>query len=402
MDRPSRFIGRCKIRILMLTHNILGVGGSFIRSHSLAKGLHNRGHEVTLVASNRRPGLRVRSEIMDGPKVVEVPDLAGRRMRHGGLSPIDLIGRTLYGLGHRYDIVHGFSHRPAVSVPSLALRATRDMKFVSDWADLWGHGGLADLRSRLSARTLGTFDHYWERRLRRWADGITCVSSSLKSIAADFGLSNDRILFMPPGCNVDVIKPKPKQAMRRRFGIDPSSHVAVYLGHSAFDERLLAESFVELGKVDPRMMLIVTGPELPLLSRLAANAEMGGRISHMGFQAYNDLGDILACGDVMLLPLTRIGANQARFPNRFGDYLAAGRPIVTNPTGDVGEVVLNERVGLVTEEHPRAFAEGVARLFEDRELCEELGSRARQLAENRYDWRILAGEVERLYEGLLS
>ncbi len=386
----------------MLTHNIVGVGGSFMRAHSLAKGLYHRGHDVTLMASNRRPGLRARLEIMDGPKVIEVPDLFGRRMRHGGLSPIDLIGRTLRGLEGQYDIVHGFSHRPAVSFPSLALKARRGTRFVSDWADLWGHGGLADLRGRIAAGTLGTFDHFWEQRCRYWADGITCVSSNLRSRAKRFGLGDDRILLLPPGCNVDVIRPKPKDVARSRIGIDPDSRVAVYVGHSAFDERLLAESFVALAARSPGALLLATGPELPLLSKVAAEAGVSKQILHAGFRPYNDLGDILACGDVMLLPFTSIGANLARFPNRFGDYLAAGRPIVTNPNGDLGKVVADERVGLVTEEHPQAFAEAIVRLFEDHELCEELGSRARQLAENRYDWRSLAGEVERLYDSLLS
>lgn len=386
----------------MLTHNVAGMGGSFMRSHSLARSLHERGHDVTLLASSSRRALRVRSQVLAGPRVVEFPDLASRRIRHGGLSPMDLVGRVVYGLRGRYDIVHGFDHRPVVSVPALALKARNDTYFVSDWADFWGRGGIADLRGRLASRTLGFFDHYWERWIRKWADGITCVSDNLELKARDLGVEEDRIRVIPAGSNIDVIRPMAKEAVRAKFGIDPESHVAVYIGQSAYDQQLLAESFLELVRLDPRALLLLTGRTLPLLAKLLSEAGFRGRVMHMGYPIYEALGEVLACGDVMLLPYTRIGANVARFPNRFGDYLAAGRPIVTNPTGDLGKIVRGERIGVVTEEDPKAFAEAVARLFRDRELRDELGIRARRLAETQFDWRILAGEVEHLYASLLS
>jgi glycosyltransferase involved in cell wall biosynthesis len=368
----------------------------------MAKNLAARGHQVTLLASNRRPNMSYCSQELEGVRVIEFPDFVGRRMRNGGLSPIDLAGRMLYALSGRFDVVHGFDHRPAVTLPALTLGMRKDTLFVADWADFWGRGGIADLRVGLESFTVGLFDHYWERWTRKWADGITCISTELKLRAKNLGVAEQRIRLIPAGSNVDVIRPLPKEAMRRKFGIDPESHVAVHIGFSAYDEQLLAKSFVELVRLDPRACLVMTGRRLPLLDQEVQNAKLQDRVVHLGFPPYSMLGEILACGDVMLLPYSRIGTNIARFPNRAGDYLAAGRPIVTNPTGDLGRIVADEGVGLVADENPYAFAAAVAKLFGDRELRNDLGLRARRLAETRYDWRILAGEVERMYMDLLS
>jgi glycosyltransferase involved in cell wall biosynthesis len=94
--------------------------------------------------------------------------------------------------------------------------------------------------------------------------------------------------------------------------------------------------------------------------------------------------------------------NAARFPNRFGDYLAAGRPIATNPTGDVGEIVEREQVGIVAPDEPRAFADAVLRLLDDPSASEAMGRRSRGLAETRYSWKALVEPLAGFYQGLVD
>jgi glycosyltransferase involved in cell wall biosynthesis len=111
---------------------------------------------------------------------------------------------------------------------------------------------------------------------------------------------------------------------------------------------------------------------------------------------------VLACADVLLLPYTNRSVNRFRYPNKLGDYLAAGRPIVTNLTGDLGQLVADERVGLIAEDTPESFARAVQRLFDDESLREELGQRGRELAESKLDWRFLAAGLERFYQDTLA
>jgi glycosyltransferase involved in cell wall biosynthesis len=114
------------------------------------------------------------------------------------------------------------------------------------------------------------------------------------------------------------------------------------------------------------------------------------------------LSAAMACADVLLLPYTNRPVNLYRYPNKLGDYLSAGRPIVTNDTGDLGRLVAEERVGLVAPDTPEAFALAVKKLFDDVALADELALRGRALAETKLDWRFLARDLEAFYIQILA
>jgi glycosyltransferase involved in cell wall biosynthesis len=114
------------------------------------------------------------------------------------------------------------------------------------------------------------------------------------------------------------------------------------------------------------------------------------------------LGELLACGDVMLLPFPNLGLNLGRFPNRLGDYLAAGRPVVTNTTGDVGRLVVENGIGLAADPDPQSTSRAVLQVLSDPDLASQLGARGREFAERKMAWPILASEVMAFYGQLLQ
>ena len=389
------------MRVLMLTHNMAGIGGSFMRAHSLAKPLVELGHVVTLLAGRRSRGLSVIREVIDRVDVVQAADLLPGRLRHGGLSPIDLAGRLKYAT-QDYDIIHGFDHRPSVSLPALVMRRRRRIPYVADWADLWGKDGIAAERRSIPGRLLGLADHYWEERVHRVADAVTVISSDLASRARRLGIPEERLRIVQVGSNTDEISPLPKISMREKHCFPQQAHVVVHIGFAPYDAALLAEAFAILARRDPMAILTLTGNRIGVVDKVAEAEGIGDRVRHLGIVPYHQLGEILACGDVMLLPFSNRSINSARYPNRFGDYLAAGRPIATNLTGDLGRTVVDEEIGIATEDSPEAFAQGIQDLLEDDSLRQRMGHRARQLAEGRYSWREIAQTVGNLYDELLA
>ena len=115
----------------------------------------------------------------------------------------------------------------------------------------------------------------------------------------------------------------------------------------------------------------------------------------------NDLGRALGCADIILVPLQPRGFNLARFPNRVGEAMAAGRPVVTNAVGDAAELVRQEGIGVVADADPGAIARAVRELLEDPDRLSQMGRKARQIAESKYDWAMLARRVESFYEAIL-
>ena len=87
------------------------------------------------------------------------------------------------------------------------------------------------------------------------------------------------------------------------------------------------------------------------------------------------------------------------------EAMSFGVPVVTcsMPWADNAQVEFVEhgRTGLIAN-HPRPFAEAVAALLLDAKLRERLGAEARATVARRFDPRIQARQLERLFTGLLN
>ena len=383
----------------MLAHNV-SERGSAIRALSIARWLAVAGREVTVVSGRRRAGFGMNRATLDGVRLLEPADVLPYRFRNGGLSPLDLAGRLFHVLRERYDVVHTFEPRPSATFPGLLAHKRGETVFVADWADLWGPEGMAATWPTPQRVTLGAFDGFVQSYTRRHADAVTVISSDLERRAVAFGIPPERIRRIAVGANDDLFRPQPAAEARARFGIPVDALVLVHTGFAPFDDWLLAHTFAEIAAVEPRAHLLMSGRRFPLIEERAAAVGAANRVVHVGAVPYRELGTVMACGDVMVIPYTAMPHNEARFPNRMGDYLAAGRPIATNPTGDLGRFVASEQVGVVAPQTPEAFARAILDLLRKPAVRDEMGSRARTLAETTLSWRALAARVGDLYDEL--
>lgn len=316
-------------------------------------------------------------------------------LRDRGLHPISVIWRWIWLRRRPIEVVHTFGVRPTVVLPAqLAQRA--GARWVADWSDYWGLEGIGAERSWVERWTVGALDSWLERSSRRRADGLTVVSEFLAELALDWGISRSDAFLIGGGADVVGIQPMDKQAARRALGLDTDSPLILYSGLSRFDLRFVGQVYLELRELRPEVHLLLLGG--------AGAGELGldskDGIIEMGFLPQDEMAVAIACADVALLPLREAPFNRARFPNRLGDYLAAARPVVTNPTGDAGRLVADEGVGLVVREEAQAMAAAVVSLLDDPERAQKMGSRGRQVAENQLSWSELAGRVEAFYGGL--
>ncbi len=229
---------------------------------------------------------------------------------------------------------------------------------------------------------------------------MTVISSDLERRAEALGVPPERIRRITVGANDDLFRPQPAGEARARFGLPSDALVLVHTGFAPFDDWLLAHTFAELATAEPRAHLLMSGRRCPLVEERAAAVGAANRVVHVGAVPYRELGSVMACGDVMVVPYTAQPHNEARFPNRAGDYLAAGRPIATNPTGDLGRLVTTERIGIVAPETPEAFAREILDLLRQPSVRDEMGTRARVLAETTHSWRAVAARVGELYDEL--
>jgi glycosyltransferase involved in cell wall biosynthesis len=385
----------------MHAHNVAWQG-SALRAVALGRQLVRRGHEVTVVAARADAGVAVHEERVEGLRLVQPPDVMPHRLRNGGLSPLDVAARLLRALRDEADVVHAFEPRPAATLPALLLRRRTHIPYLADWADLWGPDGMGAIWPPFERATLAPFDGWLQARTRRSADAVTAISSRLAARAVALGVPRERVRVIPVGCSNDLFRPGDAVEARSRLGLPADALVVVHTGFAPFDDHLLAETWARVARAEPRAVMLTSGRRIAELDRVAALCGSVHRVYQLGTLPYGSLGDVMAAGDVMVIPYASSPHNEARFPHRFGDYAAAGRPVVTNPTGDLGDVVEREGIGRLAPPTPDGMAAAVLALLHDPGACADLGRRARAFAEGPGSWSACAEALEDLYEELVG
>jgi glycosyltransferase involved in cell wall biosynthesis len=79
------------------------------------------------------------------------------------------------------------------------------------------------------------------------------------------------------------------------------------------------------------------------------------------------------------------------------DALSMGKAIISTSVGSEGlEIVQGEH--LLVADDAEGFARAVIRVLRDRELARRLGEAGRQLVQRKYEWEVIAKDLDRVYE----
>lgn len=391
--------------------------GTYYRAYPWARCLARGGHRVTLMCVAGAAGVTGVDEDEDGVRVIETTrKLEGRwaMARLSGMygwGPGDIRRRTRELHDGGYDVVHTFEHHPNVSFPIyLAGHAGRPV-LVVDGCDHYGRGGFrgaeySPYRLALLYRILGgplrLVMDFIERDLRRRADAVTVISGWLRRRAIDFGIPAARVHLIPGSADVEHVVPKAAAAGRRELGIPDGAPVVGFLGGGQFDLDFSLHAIAIMLRSRPDLRFVVIGRRDETVTATASRLGLADRVIQTGWITDAQLPTLLAAADVFLLPLKRNPVNLARWPNKIGSYMAAGRPTVCTDVGDVADLVRAGDVGRVTVPEPAAFAAAVLQLIANPAVAAGMGVRARELAVARFAEPIQGAQIEIVYRNLLE
>lgn len=380
------------MRLLFLNHNYRNVG-TYYRAMPMAERLARRGHEVTLLTVSPIHRWRAVWSEVNGVRVGELPNLAQNNSGEG-YGPLDNLFRLWHACRRAYDIVHMFDHKPNASFAGLPAR-WRGARLIADWADWWGGpGGINDVPKRRFP-IVGKFEAWWEVEQKRRADGVVTISTVLQQRALEIGCPAERVVYIPTGAATDRIAPMPVAVARRQVNAPPARAILGFIGFGQGDLAIVMEALRQL----PDVWLMVIGPEYPHIRALAEQYGVAERLWQTGRKLGAEVSPYLACADVMVMPMMDTAANRGRLPNKMLDYLAAGRPIVASPVGDVKTIVEQFGVGLLAANDE--FANAIERLLKDERLRSDMGNAARRAAETAFDWEHLIDRLEAFYQRIL-
>lgn len=397
------------MRILFLNHNLKGKG-TYFRAQVMAREMVRRGHEARLITVSPEHWYRAARFQADGVEITETPCWNPAINPDDGWGPLDVLYRLGRVLADSFDLLYAFAHPPNVYLPAALARALRRKPVVVDWCDVY-RDGIFPLREEIRAYT-GAKDN-WRLRTQRWAekietrmergilrraDGVTVISKFLEKAALKEGVPRDQLLRYPGGANIDNLSPLDKAQCRRELGIEGPGPILGYVANYNPDERFFLQALRGVFNRFPQGRLITAAP--PFTESLVEEQGLATNLHYLGMMPFSRLNPVLCAADVLLVPLANNTSIRGRWPHKFGDYLAAGRPIVANAVGDIADYLpppgeaREESAGLSAKCTPEAFTSAIVQILERPERWEAMGRAARSLAEGSLNWSALANSVE--------
>lgn len=388
--------------------------GTYYRPFNWGRHLVRCGHRVTIACGPRLGGGPGRISVDAGMRIVEAPgflDPSRFLIRLGGLpgwGALDILGRILELRDGGYDIVHVFEHAPNVTLPAGLLQVRRPPALVADWCDHFGRGGFRDedhYRLERVYRVLGEpvrrlLDR-WERTLRIKARAVTVISDFLRRRAVGLGVAAEKIRLIRGSVDTAAVRPLAKPAARARWGLGAADRIVGFLGSFQADLDLTMAAVAAAAADLPALKLLIIGRRNPSLERLAETLGIADRVVQTDWCSEADLPWYLAAADAFIMPMKDNPINRARWPNKIGEYMAAGRPTIASRVGDVAELIDREGFGVTAGPSAPEMAAAISALLRDGDRLEAMGERARRIAERDFSLDVQGAQVEGLYRSLV-
>lgn len=330
----------------------------------------------------------------------EMPCFTFVNARQEGWSLFDNGWRIRDALARKWDVIYGFSHKPDCVLPALAGKL-RGAKVVLDWADWWGgpeglyqhcvipSAGFRALPRPIQwvKRAVFGAEDLWEGGVYRAADLVTLISEEYFQHPRAPKKLGEKSLILHSGAPLDQITPMEKSAARREFGLEfpPDAVVLGYVANFHMDEVLLMEAVAQLCAARPNVHLLLAGAPLEDTTP-EQHAACLGRIHHVGWQPFSRMKPFLSAADILLLPLTDVALDRARYPHKLSDYVAAGRPVVACDVGETGRLLRRYQFGTLADPTAPAFAAAIETVMDNRAEWDTLGQATRRAAEEFFDW----------------
>ena len=195
--------------------------------------------------------------------------------------------------------------------------------------------------------------------------------------------------------------PTPNNAYRREHGLT-GKRVVMYAGNVGLSQSLdlVVEAARRLADRDDVVFVVNGGGSaLADLERSAAGLD---NVRFVGMQPKERLPEVLAAGDVHLVPLRR-GLAKASVPSKLYSILAAGRPVLASVDEgtEVARTVEQAGAGIaVPPEDPDAFSRALVDLLDDDEGARRMGEQGRRFVEQWASPAAVAAQYEDLFEEL--
>jgi glycosyltransferase involved in cell wall biosynthesis len=323
-------------------------------------------------------------------------------LRRTGFGFLSLFLRLLYCLRWRFEIVVGDNgHRPSSGWPCKLNRFFYKSKYIAEWWDFFGRGGQFDDLSLAKKVSKGWYDLVTELTDKRSADAVVVLSVAMKERAIAAGIDRSKIAIIPGGADVDTIKYYKDRAFRQKYGFAENAFIIGFSGMNegeVVDQLDFLKVVNELKEQVP-LQWFTTGRKLS--AELKAKYSIGNELLEFGWCNYAHYSELLSCADAFLLLQQDNLCNATRWPNKLGDYLAAGRIVFTNKVGELKQLCELHPDGIIDCGTPPVnLKQHLLEAYSRKDELIKIGYQNRIIAETTLSWHHRAKQLEQLLQNL--
>jgi glycosyltransferase involved in cell wall biosynthesis len=390
-------------------------GRTGTRSYEFARHFVNKGHSVTMITSglgnDEFPVPKDREYIeLESEGICVVPIAAAYNDPHigTGLSSLQRMlnfyrfARLASRIGRKLckpDVVFA-THTPlTIGLPGISLSHYFNVPFVFEVRDLWPEAliNVGGLKNPLGI--------WWLRRMAKKiyteAEHIVALSPGMKEGIVRTGIPSERVTVIPNASDLDLFRPDlDGSRWRDHLGLG-ERFAAIYFGAMGFANGLeyvieAARILAERGNDHIVLVLHGDGGKRGALEKMARDYKLTNVIFNDLVSDKHEVARLVA-GCQVCMTIYRAAKENTWSPNKMFDALAAGKPVLVNVSGWLGEMIENNHCGRHLDPlRPDMLAEALEELAANPELCREMGSNARSMAEREFARNELADRLENI------
>jgi glycosyltransferase involved in cell wall biosynthesis len=282
---------------------------------------------------------------------------------------------------------------------TLTLRL-RKIPYVFWWQDFYSEGIQVVARQRFGwvGGLIGSLAHRVERSVARRAAAIVPITEAFVDQLQAWGIDGDKVEVIPNWGALNEISVQPRvNPWAKEYGL-AGVPVVMYTGTLGLkhDPAVITE-LASKSPADCRVVVVTEGKGREWLQTHGGHES---RLMLLDYQPYEQLPDMLASSEVLLVVLER-HASRYSVPSKALNYLCAGRPLLAllPPDNAVAEMIKTAGAGIVVNpDDPAAAAASLNRLLADDDWRRELGAAARRYAERMFDISSVGNRFEAVIE----
>ncbi len=314
-----------------------------------------------------------------------------------GFSALAAVRGVMAGGRGRVDVVVAMSPPLTLGLAGWVVKLARRAPLVFNIQDVFPDaaietGAITNARIIAAARWLERFSY-------RRSDAVTVLSDDLAdNVRAKVPPERQgRVHVIPNFVDTDDVRPGERLTAYRREHSIGDEPVVMYAGNVGFSQSL--DLVVEVARALPGVTVVVNG-EGAARAELEWAARSLENVRFVDYQPTERLGEVLASGDVHVVPLRR-GLGRVSVPSKTYSILAAGRPVVAaiDEGTEVPRLLARSGGGIaVPPDDATAFVDAVRSVIGDPALGARMGAAGRVWVEAEAS----PVAVGRAYQTLLS